>query len=93
MELDCLKFLEVLTPFFKQCLETLGLTDSYEHRPLCHGGIGNVRALSSANCAVVTREVIWEVAMSRCLAFPDRPGSQWLILVQFIEMFLIFYPL
>lgn len=27
------------------------------------------------------------------LAFPARPGSQCLIMLQFIEMFLIFYPL
>lgn len=25
--------------------------------------------------------------------FPDRLGSQWLIVLQFIEMFLVFYPL
>lgn len=88
-----MSFLKVLSAVFNQCLEGIAVTDmdgawtfvlwwsrECSCPQFCQMNSGDTGGHMGRGNEQVP-------------GFPDRLGSQWLIVLQFIEMFLVFYPL
>lgn len=86
-------FLKVLSAAFNQCLEARGVTDSEASTDLCamvEQGVF-ICSVPQVNCGDTGGHM--GRGDEQVPGFPDRLRSQWLIRLQFIEMFLMFYPL